>query len=127
VIGSEVGEEGHAGHPDAAADAQNHCLYPRAGNGVRGKKVAGGRLDGEGVAVHVSYQFVAALALHISGLFVLAGEYIASFVGQQASLAEILGASSSEQPYQGLGVLENRKGGEEARPGDRHEVAEVST
>ena len=60
VIGSEVaGEEGHAGHPDAAADAQSYCLYPRVGNGVRGKKgLAGGRLDGEGVAVHVSYQLI---------------------------------------------------------------------
>jgi len=59
VIGSEVvGGEEHAGHPDAAADAQSLGLYPRAGNGVRGKKVAGGHLDGEGVAVHVSYQLI---------------------------------------------------------------------
>lgn len=95
VIGSEVVGEGeeHAGHPGAAVDAHSHCPYPRAGNGVRGKRVAGAHFDGGGVAVHVSYQFVAVLALHTSGLFVLAGEYIASFAGQQASLVEILGAS----------------------------------
>jgi len=59
VIGSgAVGEEEHAGHLDVVADAHNHCLYPRAGNGVRGKRMAGEHPGGESVAAHVSYQLI---------------------------------------------------------------------